>query len=316
MVTHIFNGYAIGDFGASGSLTTGNSYTVPADVTRTFAVEDPGGAHLSGDNDTNEQADDSTQSVTVHDTNGPEETGDFFAEYRYVVEDGFGTQYNLIHIEIEGTGTAYLAWEGTAPPPGTTVTVLSRDSTVDQVPYSSFSYAPGVVCFAEGTRILTPQGLRPVERLTPGTRVLDGAGRLRRLLWSGSTRFILGSPSDPRQPVRLKAGSLDGVRPWRDLLLSKQHRVLLHGACVRAVTGNHRVLAPACGLTALPGIDQDGRSGTIRYHHVLLDRHAVVIAEGVACESFWPGPQALSTLPPPDRADLAAILAAASRNVL
>jgi hypothetical protein len=42
----------------------------------------------------------------------------------------------------------------------------------------------------------------------------------------------------------------------------------------------------------------------IAYHHLLLPRHAILDAEGVACESFYPGLWALRALAAEDRTRL------------
>ncbi|MFP4451018.1 MAG: hypothetical protein ACLFP0_08840, partial [Rhodosalinus sp.] len=44
------------------------------------------------------------------------------------------------------------------------------------------------------------------------------------------------------------------------------------------------------------------------YVHLLLPRHDLLLAEGIAAESFYPGPEALAALSPADRAALAAAL--------
>jgi hypothetical protein len=42
----------------------------------------------------------------------------------------------------------------------------------------------------------------------------------------------------------------------------------------------------------------------VHYHHVLFDRHQVIWADGAAVESLYPGPMAIRTLCPQDRARL------------
>ncbi len=135
----------------------------------------------------------------------------------------------------------------------------------------------GVACFAAGTRIATARGLVAVEALRVGDRIptLVG-GRLRRVRWIGWRR--LAPPRHPRpeevQPVRIRKDSFgDGV-PQRDLLLSPDHAVFSAG-----------VLIPARHLVNGTSIVQE-EVEEITYVHVELDRHDVLLAEGLACESY------------------------------
>lgn len=59
-----------------------------------------------------------------------------------------------------------------------------------------------------------------------------------------------------------------------------------------------RSLAPAKALSVLPRIGRVRNRRRIDYVHLVLDRHALILAEGVVCESFWPGSFALRQLPP------------------
>ncbi len=135
-------------------------------------------------------------------------------------------------------------------------------------------------CFAAGTRIATGLGWRLVEDLRAGDRVtVVGAGErhLRRVRWIGQRRLDLAS--HPRRelaaPVRFQRGSLAEGLPERDLLLSPDHCVLLNGK-----------LVPAKLLVNEMTIVQELAAPSVVYFHVELDTHSVVLAEGVAAESY------------------------------
>ena len=75
-------------------------------------------------------------------------------------------------------------------------------------------------------------------------------------------------------PVRISAGAFGPGRPARDLLLSPDHAVWLDGALVPA-----RLLINGAGVRQ---VERD----RVTYWHVELDRHDVILAEGLPCESF------------------------------
>ncbi|MGI3165279.1 Hint domain-containing protein [Pseudooceanicola sp. 200-1SW] len=159
------------------------------------------------------------------------------------------------------------------------------------------------VCIASGSLIdMVHGGPRPVEELLPGDLVPTVSGRMRRVLWVGQGHMSFDPDGHKQKPILFKAGVLGNGLPRRDLMLSPQHRVLLGGPDVAALTGEARVLAPACGLVPLPGVRvMRGRRDAV-YVSVLLDRHDVIRAEGAPVESFWPGPEGLKRLDPMLRA--------------
>ncbi len=134
-----------------------------------------------------------------------------------------------------------------------------------------------VACYAEGTRIAVPGGERPVETLREGDRLLTASGRVRRVHWLGRrsypARIVAANPG--LRPVRFRAGSLGGGLPRRDLLVSPEHAMLLDGR-----------LVPARFLLNGDSIVQDWTGGDVRYVHVELGTHDVILAEGAASETF------------------------------
>ncbi len=135
-----------------------------------------------------------------------------------------------------------------------------------------------VSCFATGTRILTRRGAVPVELLRVGDRVVtarDG-GRLAPVTWIGHRRLTPARHPRPWDvnPIRVRADAIGPGRPSHDLLLSPDHALFLDGMLVRA-----RDLLN--GATIVQEAVAD-----ITYWHVELDRHDVLLAEGVPAESF------------------------------
>lgn len=161
----------------------------------------------------------------------------------------------------------------------------------------------GIICYASGTRILTPEGERPVESLKIGDDVMTYDHGPMPILWiSQSTRRWPGSP-DSEKPIQIKSGALGEGLPVRDLIVSPQHRMLLQG--VRRDSAE--ILAPAKGLTSLPGVRVMLGKQDVTYYHIMLEAHGILIAEGAPSESFYPGKQALRMLSISQRTELASV---------
>ena len=166
--------------------------------------------------------------------------------------------------------------------------------------------AMGVPCLAAGTRILTPQGPRLIEKIVAGDLVTLADGGAAPVLWAGHRHLdeaeLAARPG--LRPIRIRAGSHGALR---DLLLSPQHAV-----AVSASQGRALVRAGHLGRLKWAARQTQGTK-TISYHHLLLPRHALILAEGVQVETLYPGRIALTAFLPADRADLLATLAAHCR---
>ncbi|MEO9191985.1 MAG: Hint domain-containing protein [Acetobacteraceae bacterium] len=137
-----------------------------------------------------------------------------------------------------------------------------------------------VTCFVEGTRILSPRGEVAVERLSEGDLVSvfeDGVQVQRPVRWIGRRRIDIGAHPQPDlvRPIRIRQGACAENVPRRDLLVSPDHAILLDG-----------VLIPARLLVNGATIVQDATPESVHYCHVELDRHSVLLAEGLATESY------------------------------
>jgi len=131
-------------------------------------------------------------------------------------------------------------------------------------------------CFARGTRISTEHGPCAVEALRVGDRLVTAAGVLRPVTWIGHRRIDIARHPRPElvTPIRVSAGAFAPGVPRRDLRLSPEHAVWLDG-----------VLTPVRCLVNGATIQADPVR-QVTYYHVELDRHDIVLAEGLACESY------------------------------
>ena len=146
-----------------------------------------------------------------------------------------------------------------------------------------------LVCFTKGTLIAVPGGETAVEALKTGDLVETMDHGPQPIRWIGR-RAVLASGRFA--PVRIRKGAY-GAR--EDLLVSQQHRILLRGEGVRRHFGAHEVLAPAKHLVDGAGADI-APGGVVEYHHILMDRHEVVFANGAPAETLFLGPMAVQGL--------------------
>lgn len=156
-----------------------------------------------------------------------------------------------------------------------------------------------VVCFAAGTLIAAEAGVEmPVEALTPGDRVKTADHGPQPVRWVERHALSAGTLArNPHvQPVRIRGGALGAGLPVRDLVVSPQHRILVRSRIVERMYGQTEVLLPAKFLLQIDGVEVDARAGGIAYHHVVLDRHEVLFANGVGAESLYRGAEAMKTL--------------------
>jgi hypothetical protein len=144
---------------------------------------------------------------------------------------------------------------------------------------NSFVYLDSV-CFASGTHIQMAYGNRAVEALKEGDLVAvshDGEIRFEPVKWIGYRTLDLTKQPRRRQsaPIRIARGALGDNLPERELTLSPDHCLFLDGK-----------LVPAKLLINDMTVRQDLDVRSVTYYHVELERHSILLAEGVAAESY------------------------------
>lgn len=242
----------------------------------------------------------SSGDTITYDVGGGPQTSEIdaglYANVTLTYLDGSSVTQTVAIIQDQLGNTFLLAFDGQTALGDQAIESL----TVNNVSSSGASYSQTgfdsvkFVCFASGTRIACPGGARAVEEIAPGDIVetLDHGARPVRL--AVRRRLDFATACERHRPVRITAGAFGpGRLPRRDLTVSPQHRMLLRGADVFVI---------ARALTGLRGIRVDQRCRHVTYHGLLMDRHEVLIAEGVPAESLYPGPVAMSYLAPRDRA--------------
>ncbi len=124
---------------------------------------------------------------------------------------------------------------------------------------------------------MTEQGEVAVEELQIGDRLVTNSGALKAIKWIGTrsyeARFAMANPDI--QPIRIYQGALAQGLPHHDLLVSPLHAMFLNG-----------VLVPAKLLLNGVTITRVDDNNPIRYFHVELAEHDIIIANGAPAESF------------------------------
>ena len=165
---------------------------------------------------------------------------------------------------------------------GSTYTFLtnSNATTVDVQNFGATGIEFWMVCYAAGTRILTPRGEVAVEALTEGDTVTvsrDGVMVAEPIKWMGQRHLDLTKhpQSHTAAPIRIRAGAFGDNLPRRDLLVSPAHAIYVDGK-----------LVPANLLINNMTIVQELATKAVTYYHVELERHGLILAEGLTSESY------------------------------
>ena len=137
-----------------------------------------------------------------------------------------------------------------------------------------------LVCYLRGTHVLTATGEVLVEHLVVGDRVatrVDNETVFQPVRWLGRRRIDLTTHPRPETaaPIRIRQAAFADNIPHRDLLVSPDHGIFCDGKliCARQLI-NDTTIRRELGLSEA------------EYFHIELDRHAILLAEGLLAESF------------------------------
>ena len=158
-----------------------------------------------------------------------------------------------------------------------------------------------VPCFVSGTRIETARGAIPVEEVLVGdlVRTLDDGWQPVR--WHGVRQV----PSrGALAAVRIPAGTFGDHGA---LSVSPQHRLHFSGWRAELYCGEAEVLVKAIHLVRAGLLQQDVSGAVVTYHHLLFDRHQIILAEGLWSESYHPGVMTMGDHDPDLRDEILAL---------
>lgn len=135
----------------------------------------------------------------------------------------------------------------------------------------------GTNCLVKGTIIDTANGSSPIEKIVIGDLVKTISGEAVPVKWIG-WQCLLSSGAEWNEsilPIRIKQHALGGGVPRRDLYLSPNHALFIDGVLIRVKD-----------LVNGGSIARTLENDAIDYYNIVLDRHDVIFAEGVAVETY------------------------------
>jgi hypothetical protein len=161
---------------------------------------------------------------------------------------------------------------GTATRVGTDTYSLELNHLTD----FEFSVPDGVVCFAQGTRLLTENGYKAVETLTSEDRLVTTEGRTTSLQLMV---MRVKCTTKDTAPYVVAAGALGNNTPIAPLYLSPLHKFVIRDN----IWGY-----PTTGVKMGLDIKQYAVGQAVNYYHVRCENFArdVILAEGVPTESY------------------------------
>ncbi|KEJ88059.1 Hint domain-containing protein [Sulfitobacter donghicola] len=201
-------------------------------------------------------------------------------------------------------------------PDGGLLGELRWNSDIDTIKADNDLVPTGVTCFARGTLITTDRGDLPVEDLRPGDKILTQDNGYQTLL------LTMNRVMEKRElrkntslyPVRICAGALGGGIPKRDLVVSRQHRMVVRSNIAKRMFGDLTVLVAAIRLAKLPRINVEYMIRKVEYFHLIFKNHEIIFAEGAPTESFLINSDTKNTLSTQQRKEFFAIFPEAAEN--
>lgn len=217
-------------------------------------------------------------------------------ENSFVLTDG-ASAYSVTLVEVTRSGTPLLIFGEHMPPQNRDLWVV-RHTLEEPATRRAPMRDTGVICFTSGTRILTPEGLRPIENLREGDLVQTKDNGAQHIQWMGSREMsgarLIAMPG--LRPVRIAAQFFGDDRPDQDLVVSPDHRIVVKGDVARDLFNTPEVLVSAKDLINNTSVSVDMSLREVTYVHLLFERHQVLWANGVETESFHPAAAAMDSL--------------------
>ena len=165
----------------------------------------------------------------------------------------------------------------------------TRNRSEFDAPNGLFVLRVASPCFTPGTLIATDKGVRPVEDLSRGDRVVTRDNGLRQINWVGRRMFGYSELASDAglQPILIRRDAFGRGYPARDMIVSPNHRFLVGLDISPLLGGEEEGLVAARHLVDGNRVKPAQMLG-VSYIHILCNAHEVILANGVWTESFHP----------------------------
>ncbi len=292
-----FLGWSATDLGAGSffDLFGGGTFTVVG-TPDTVVINDGAGDNSFDDTPGQPTPDPGGDQVTV---------GDLILDGVVVVPDGGNVwnigEFTVTNLTTGEVGTLIVLGDAANSPIGAASSLNFEIG--DRLQFSNFVVNGAepydtLICLTAGTIIETEAGPAKIDDLAVGDKVQTQDNGFQPIRWIGKRALnrieLLQNPNF--YPVRISAGALGDGLPSRDLLVSRQHRMLSSSKIAQRMFGKTEVLVAAVKLTELPGIFVDTDVESVTYIHILFDQHEIIFAENSPTESLFTGEEALRAL--------------------
>lgn len=151
-----------------------------------------------------------------------------------------------------------------------------------------------LVCFARGTMIRTPRGDVRVETLQVGDRVVTMDHGAQPIVWMASRAVLFPGVEDA--PIIVSADAFAPGQPYADTKVSPRHCLLRKDPSYELLFDTSEVLMAARDCNDGAFVTRTCRPIAIEYYHFMCAGHEVIWANGMPCESFYPGKVARRSL--------------------
>ncbi len=181
-----------------------------------------------------------------------------------------------------------------SPPGGDSVNYTNTGRYYEAAPNADTS----ILCFAEGTHIRTPYGHAPVETLKVHDKVCTLDGRMLPILFVAKREIKREEfEQNPKtRPIKVQAGALGDGFPSTDLTVSRQHRIAVKSRVCESMFAQNTVLVAAHFLTKVDGVSELVPECDLSFYHILVDPHALLLANGMPAETLFLGEQSLKSI--------------------
>jgi hypothetical protein len=144
---------------------------------------------------------------------------------------------------------------------------------------TSSSADPLVLCLVEGTSVRLADGSsKDVAALEVGDEVLTPSGTHAVRFVGQTTRTLWQLRSTGRMPICIEAGAFGSMGPEQAIHCTPSHAFLIEGCLVEA-----QALINGRTIRQL----EEWHAGTVTYYSIELERHALVWANGLLCETYF-----------------------------